>query len=157
MSVANSLTMFSRKCQGAAWMGARADPQGEAITRPRTPARPHVKRTPWRTPLACGARRITRANRSSRQTSRDSHAPDIPQAVTTRTRAAGRSGSRRARGCGGGGAPVSSAQRNRMGNPHGDKNGSNLFSPLGVCEGSGEWVGVWRVAWLAHRSRMGSP
>ena len=100
----------SRKCQGAAGMGARADPQGEAIARPRKSARPHIRRTTKGTPKACGARRITRANRRSRQSSRDSHAPDIPQAVTPRTRAAGRSGTRRARGCGGRGAPADDGQ-----------------------------------------------
>lgn len=40
------------------------------------------------------------------QTSRDSHAAVIPQPVTARTRRAGRSGTRRARGYGGRGAPA---------------------------------------------------
>ena len=29
-------------------------------------------------------------------------------------------------------------------NPHGEKNGHNLFSPLGASEGTGEGEGVWR-------------
>lgn len=52
-----------------------------------------------------------RENITPEQSSRDSHAAVIPQAVTPRTRRAGRSGTRRARGFGGRGAPASGFAR----------------------------------------------
>lgn len=54
-----------------------------------------------------------RENITPKQSSRDSHAADIPQAVTPRTRRAGRSGTRRARGFGGRGAPASGLHGNQ--------------------------------------------
>ena len=113
----------SRKCQGAAWWGARADPQGEAIARPRTPARP-----PWAG--RCSMRRPAQLPvRSSR-----GNLERVTQSAWRLIRS----------------QPITQIDCTRKMcflciKPHGEKNGHNLFSPLGECEGSGEGVGVWWV------------
>ena len=113
----------SRKCQGAAGWGSREDPQGGSIDRPRTQARaPSMGRgsipRPIETPPRSSRWILERVTQSAGRLIRSS--------------------------------PISQIDCTRKMcflciNPHGDKNGHNLFSPLGVCEGSGEGVGVLRV------------
>ena len=123
MSNANSPTMFSRKCQGAAGWGSREDPQGESTDRPRTQARaPSMGRGSIPRPIEI-------PSRSSR-----GHLERVTQSAGREKRS----------------QPISQIDCTRKMcflciKPHGEKNGHNLFSPLGVCEGSGEGAGVWRV------------